>query len=54
MTDLKEIKQTIVADRLHLSFVREMLKTWAFGSKAILHNWAQLISAVLESEPQLY
>ena len=32
MTDLKEIKQAIVAYRIHSSFVREMVKTWAFSS----------------------
>ena len=53
MTDLKKNKQEIVVYRPHSSFVREMLKTWAFSSKATPQDWAQLISAVLESGPQL-
>ena len=53
MTDLKEIKQAIVAYGLHSSFVREMVKMWAFSSKAMPQDWAQLISAVLESGQQL-
>ena len=54
MSDLREIKQAIVAYRLHLSFVREMVKTWAFSNKATSHNWTQLISTVLESGLQLH
>ena len=34
MTNLKEIKQAIVTDVLHSSFIREMVKTWAFNNKA--------------------
>ena len=54
MTDLKEIKQATVPYELYLSFVREMVKTWAFSSKAMHQDWAQLILAVLESGPQLF
>ena len=53
MTDLKEIKQAIVAYGLHLSFVRKMVKMWAFSSKATTQDWTQLISAVLENGQQL-
>ena len=38
VSDLKEIKQTIVTYGLHSSFVREMVKTWAFSKKATPHN----------------
>ena len=53
MTDLKEVKQAIEAYRLHSSFVREIVKTWYFSNKAMPQDWAQLISAVLESGQQL-
>ena len=51
MSDMKEFKQAIVHYRLHSSFVREMLKTWALSNKATLHNWSQLTSTVFESGP---
>ena len=47
MSDLKEIKQVIVTYRLHLSFVKAMVKTWPFSNKTNPHDWAQLISVVL-------
>ena len=53
ITDLKEIKQAIAACGLHSSFVREIVKMWTFSSKAKSQDWAQLISAVIESGPQL-
>ena len=52
MTNLKEIRQAIVAYGLHLSFVREMVKMWVFSNKATPQDWAQLISAFLESGSQ--
>ena len=53
MNNLKEIKQAVVAYGLHLFFVREVVKMWAFSSKATTQDWTQFISAVLESGPQL-
>ena len=53
MTNLKEIKQAIIAYGLHSSFVKEMVKTWASSNQETPQDWTQLISAVLESEPQL-
>ena len=54
MTNLKEIIQAIVTDVLHSSFIREMVKTWAFNNKATPYDWTPLISAFLESGPQLH
>ena len=53
MTDLNVIKQAIEAYELHSSFVRKMVKMWAFSSKATPQDWAQLMSEVLESGLQL-
>ena len=49
MTDLKEVKQAIVAYGLHSSFVRKIVKTWVFSSKDMPQDWTQLISKVIES-----
>ena len=53
MSDLKEIKQTILSYDLHSAFVREMVKTWASSNKATTHNWLQFVSTVLDDGPQL-
>ena len=53
MSNLKEIKLTIIFYVLHSPFLREMVKIWASSSKATPHNWHQLILAVLEDGPQL-
>ena len=54
MTDLKEIKQTIVSYGIHSSFIREMVKMWASSIKATAQDWIQLISAVPENGYQLH
>ena len=54
MNDLKEIKQAIMNFGLHLFFVKEMFKTWSISNRATPHDWVKLISAVLESGPQLH
>ena len=52
MNDLKEIKQAVVTYGLNSSFVRKMVKTWASSIKSMLHNWLQLVSAVLGDRSQ--
>ena len=53
MNDMKEIKQAVMSFGLHSSFFKEMLKTWSISNKVKCHDWIQLVSAVLESRPQL-
>ena len=53
ITDLKEIKQAIVSDGIHLSFVRATGKMWASSNKATSQDWIQFILAVLENGFQL-
>ena len=43
ISDLREIKQTIVSYGLLLPFIREMVKMWASSNKATPHNWLQLV-----------
>ena len=53
MNDLKEVKQAIITYGLHSAFVREMMKTWPSNIKATPYNLIQLVSTVLDYEPQL-
>ena len=49
----KEIKQAVVSRDFHSPFVREMVKTWTSSIKEMPHEWLQLVSAVLDYQPQL-
>ena len=53
MSDLKEIKQTIVSYEPHSPCIKEMMKTWASSTKATAYDGLQLISVVLDNGPQL-
>ena len=48
-----QIKQALLTYDLHSTCVKEMIKTWASGIKATLHDFFQLVSAILDDGPQL-
>ena len=53
MLDLRRLKEAIVSYGMHSSFVRQMLKSWTTKNRTVPQDWKDLITAILESGPQL-
>lgn len=53
MTELKGIKQAMVAYGVHSPYVKELLSTWATANKITPLDWNNLISAVLDQFSQI-
>lgn len=54
MLVLKRIKGAIVSYGMCSSFVEQILNSWATQKKIIPKDWKDLITALLESAPQLH
>ncbi|KAL6088532.1 hypothetical protein STEG23_005682 [Scotinomys teguina] len=51
--DFKNMKEAIVTDGIHSTYVKQMLNSWSTSNRIIPDDWHQLTSAVLEYSQQL-
>ena len=53
MIDLRWFKEAMISYRTHSPYVKQILNNWATQNRIIPQDWKRLITAILETGPQL-